>query len=123
MNFLKIIGVLSILLMPSNVFADSDLRADHETNPQQPQQQQGQRCGKRKDIVKSLSTGDFKETEKMIGLVAGGKTVLEIWSNKATGTWTALITQTDGTSCLAALGPALLIISEEDQVGQKIKFK
>lgn len=59
-------------------------------------------CAEREVVVERLS-GGFGE-----GLAAGGlrseSQVLEVWAAPDTGTWTVLITQTDGQTCVMASG-------------------
>lgn len=59
-------------------------------------------CAGRDQIVERLTNG-FGE-----GLAGGGlrseSQVLEVWAAPETGTWTILITQADGTTCVMASG-------------------
>ncbi len=61
-----------------------------------------QACAQRAQVVKKLAER-FGETLKSIGLHADDA-VVEIYSSEATGTWTILVTHTDGMSCLLAAG-------------------
>ncbi len=58
-------------------------------------------CGKREEIVQSLSQ-QFKEAPQAVGVV-DQNAVLEIFVSPA-GTWTILATGTDGNSCLVSSG-------------------
>jgi hypothetical protein len=62
----------------------------------------GQACAARALVVKKLAER-FGETLKSIGLHADDA-VVEVYSSETTGTWTILVTHTDGTSCLLAAG-------------------
>ncbi|PCJ09741.1 MAG: hypothetical protein COB16_03365 [Rhodobacteraceae bacterium] len=62
-------------------------------------------CGAREDVVKQL---EDQYSEK---LTAGGlqtapsnNSVVEIWSSEQTGTFTVLMTQANGISCIVAVG-------------------
>jgi hypothetical protein len=59
-------------------------------------------CAERALVVKKLAER-FGETLRSIGLHADDA-VVEIYSSEATGTWTILVTHTDGISCLLAAG-------------------
>ena len=62
-----------------------------------------QMCGKRTDVVQSLSA-NYKESTAGVGLVNNG-TVVEVLTSKK-GTWTILVTRTDGVACVVATGDA-----------------
>jgi hypothetical protein len=69
-----------------------------------PSAEAGERpaCAERALVVKKLAER-FGETLRSIGLHADDA-VVEIYSSEATGTWTILVTHTDGISCLLAAG-------------------
>ena len=59
-------------------------------------------CGPYNEI-----TGDLKTNfnEKMIGMgVMSSKNITEIWVNYKVGTWTVLLTDSDGRACVKASG-------------------
>lgn len=58
-------------------------------------------CGKRDDMVKSLYS-QYREQPRAIGL-AGQTAVIEVFTSK-TGSWTILLTSTDGASCIVSAG-------------------
>ena len=59
-------------------------------------------CGARDQIVSHLKT-KYDEMPRATGL--GDETrMVEIWASPKNGTWTILITQANGTSCIAAAG-------------------
>ncbi len=59
-------------------------------------------CADRNKIVDQLET-KYKESHKASGLESDTKMV-EIWTSEKSGTWTILITQADGQTCIAAAG-------------------
>lgn len=61
-------------------------------------------CGKRTEIVKQLSK-KYGETRRSVGLQRG-RGVVEVYASEKTGTWTILITNARGLSCLMAAGEA-----------------
>ncbi len=61
-----------------------------------------QACANRTQVVQRLEQR-FGETLKSIGLHRDDA-VVEVYSSEATGTWTILLTRTDGISCLLAAG-------------------
>jgi hypothetical protein len=61
-------------------------------------------CGSRGDIVKQLEK-KYGETRRSVGLQQG-RGVVEIFASKETGSWTILVTDTRGKSCLMAAGEA-----------------
>lgn len=58
-------------------------------------------CGKRDDMVKSLYS-QYREQPRAIGL-ASQTAVIEVFTSK-TGSWTILLTSTDGASCIVSAG-------------------
>jgi hypothetical protein len=60
-------------------------------------------CGKHDDLAKALNT-KFKETRRVMGIV-NARAVMEIFMSPQ-GTWTMLVTDTNGTSCITASGEA-----------------
>jgi|SRR5690625_3303287 len=59
-------------------------------------------CAERGEMVERLKEG-FGEAQTGLGLVNAAQ-VLEVWSSDETGTWTILMTDIDGQSCLVAAG-------------------
>ena len=62
-------------------------------------------CADRATVVASLES-DFSEQLAMGGLqnTEPFETVFEIWASEETGTFTVLLTNPDGTSCIVAAG-------------------
>jgi hypothetical protein len=63
---------------------------------------EGAACAERALVVRKLAER-FGETLRSIGLHADDA-VVEVYSSETTGTWTILVTHTDGISCLLAAG-------------------
>ena len=61
-------------------------------------------CGKRDAIVAQLER-TYGETRRSVG-VQQGRAVVEVYASDKTGSWTILVTDTDGRSCLMAAGDA-----------------
>lgn len=61
-------------------------------------------CGARADIVKQLEK-KYGETRQSMGLQQG-RGVVEIYASSKTGSWTILVTDPRGKSCLMAAGEA-----------------
>jgi len=60
----------------------------------------------------------YKETHRASGLESDTKMV-EIWTSEASGTWTILITQANGQTCVAAAGKNWLDMPvQEIKIGQ-----
>lgn len=59
-------------------------------------------CADRGEMTERLREG-FGEAQTGLGLVNSAQ-VLEVWSSDETGTWTILMTDIDGQSCLVAAG-------------------
>lgn len=59
-------------------------------------------CGKRAEIIKQLES-KYGETRQSLGLQQG-RGIVEIYANNETGSWTILVTDPRGTSCLLAAG-------------------
>lgn len=71
-------------------------------------------CGPRADFAAGLATG-FGEVRHGAGLTVGpdGKAqVLELFTSE-TGSWTLIVTQPDGTTCLVASGQAWENLAED----------
>lgn len=64
-------------------------------------------CGQREAIVAQLEK-KYGETRRSVGLQQG-RGVVEIYASKDTGSWTILVTDTRGLSCLMAAGEAFQI--------------
>lgn len=62
-----------------------------------------QNCGPRDQVILRLTTL-FGEVRRGVGL--GGESIVEVYASEATGTWTILVTNTRGISCLVAAGQA-----------------
>lgn len=62
------------------------------------------------DLYARLRSG-FEESRAMAGISTRG-TVLEIWSSPS-GTWTAMITRPDGTSCVVDAGSGIAAFQPE----------
>ena len=60
-------------------------------------------CAEHQKIVDQL-TSRYGETRQSLGLASNGS-VVEVFASKA-GTWTILVTDADGQTCLAAAGEA-----------------
>jgi hypothetical protein len=63
--------------------------------------QQEPECGKRADMVKALLL-KYREKQRALG-IANPTTVIEIFTS-ASGTWTILLTRSDGASCIVSAG-------------------
>ena len=61
-------------------------------------------CGAREQIVSELE-GTYGETRRSIGLQQGHG-IVEVYASAETGSWTILVTNTRGRSCLIASGEA-----------------
>ena len=61
-----------------------------------------QKCGPRQHVTATLQK-KFGETKQAVGL-AGAKQAFELWSSAKTGSWTMLMTNTNGISCIVASG-------------------
>ena len=60
-------------------------------------------CGKRESIIAQLES-KYKETRRSVG-IQQGRGVVEVFASEG-GTWTIIVTDTRGTSCLMAAGEA-----------------
>lgn len=69
-------------------------------------------CAERARIVDQLKS-KYDESHRASGLESDTKMV-EIWTSSKSGTWTILITSTDGISCIAAAGRNWLDMKEAD---------
>ena len=60
-----------------------------------------ERCGPRAEVIEMLGE-DYEETRRGVGL-AGSTQVVEVFASAA-GSWTVLVTDAQGRSCLVASG-------------------
>ena len=61
-------------------------------------------CGKREAIIAQLEK-KYGETRRSVG-IQRGRGVVEIYASQETGSWTILVTDPRGMSCLMAAGEA-----------------
>lgn len=61
-------------------------------------------CGKRDEIITQLEK-KYGETRRSVG-VQQGRGVVEVYASAETGSWTILVTDPRGMSCLMAAGEA-----------------
>lgn len=66
--------------------------------------QAAQQCGNRATVLDRLAS-KYGESRQSVGLAANNG-VVEIFASKETGTWTILVTQPSGQTCLIASGQA-----------------
>ena len=68
-------------------------------------------CGPHAAIVERLADG-YGESRQSIALGANN-TVVETFASLETGTWTIVVTQPGGPTCLVAAGQAFQLVSED----------
>lgn len=61
-------------------------------------------CGERAAVVAELERR-YGETRRSVGLQQG-RGVIEVWASERTGSWTILLTDAEGRTCLMAAGEA-----------------
>lgn len=71
---------------------------------QQASAQQMRQCAKRPDVVDRLNSV-FGESRRGVG-IAANNAVMEVFASEKTGTWTIVVTNAKGISCLVASGEA-----------------
>ena len=77
-----------------------------------PAHAQTARCADRTAIVAGL-LAEYGEVQVMAGQ-QGTDTILEVFANPATGSWTVLTTTRDGMACLRGAGTDLVIARPDD---------
>ncbi|PHQ98458.1 MAG: hypothetical protein COB40_00065 [Marinosulfonomonas sp.] len=77
--------------------------------------QQHTKCLDRDTMVQILETR-YNETLSSVGL-QGSSQLLEIWRSEASGSFTVLITNPEGTSCIVASGQNWLTFESIEKVG------
>ena len=65
-------------------------------------------CFPSQDWYSHVTGPEWGEDRQMIMLAEDGLSMIEIFANTDTGTWTALRTTVDGVSCLIGGGPAFV---------------
>ncbi len=63
---------------------------------------QYRKCGKRASMIKVLIE-KYKETPRALGLSSANKIAMEIYASEK-GSWTVMMTMTNGTTCIMAAG-------------------
>lgn len=69
-------------------------------------------CAPRDVVIKHLE-GKYGEVRQGAGL-HDSATVFELWSSEKTGSWTIMLTRTDGVTCVVASGEAWMDSAEAD---------
>jgi hypothetical protein len=62
-----------------------------------------QACGDRGEIVAALAAR-WGESRQAIGVSEDRSSVIEVYAAPSTGTWTIVVSRTDGTACMVASG-------------------
>jgi hypothetical protein len=68
------------------------------------QEEESTECAERRTIVEMLNS-QYDETARAIGVISE-EVVLEVFVSKESGTWTVLVTDPQGLSCVLAAGQA-----------------
>lgn len=71
-------------------------------------------CGTHKVMTEGLAGGEYKEHSVVSGFSTSGH-IFQIFANEETGTFTAVMTDRNGKSCVAVSGNGLVIKSEEQR--------
>ncbi len=71
-------------------------------------------CAPRDTVISQLA-GKFAEVRKGAGL-ANANALIEVWTSKSTGSWTIIVTQANGTSCIVAAGDTWIDATENIEV-------
>ena len=71
---------------------------------------QSSNCADHALVVERLATG-YGESRQSIG-IGSDNTVVEVFAALDTGTWTIVVTQPGGPSCLVASGAAFQVLAE-----------
>ncbi len=77
----------------------------------------GIQCAARDNVTENLAV-KYEEEQAGIGLQSQDRLV-EIWASPETGSWTLLMTQADGTTCVLATGHNWHTKSAEELLAQK----
>lgn len=84
-----------------------------------PAVSQGRNCAPHDVVVERLSI-QYGESRQAIALAPGGR-VMEMFANLGTGTWTMVVTDTDGTTCLIASGQSYERLDEDiEPAGERL---
>ena len=67
-------------------------------------------CGERDNIIAQLAK-KYGETQQSVGFQRG-RGVVEVFASVDTGSWTILVTDPRGTSCLMAAGEAFELVEQ-----------
>jgi len=71
---------------------------------------QTRNCAEHAMVVERLADG-YGESRQSIG-IAANNTVVEVFASIETGTWTIVVTQPGGPTCLVASGEAYQVLAE-----------
>jgi len=67
-------------------------------------------CGPRDAVVERMATG-YGETRQSVG-IGSNNAMVEVFASDETGSWTILVTQANGLSCLVASGQSFEEVAE-----------
>jgi len=70
-------------------------------------------CAQLGEVVQHLGN-KYGETLQTMALSKDGKALVNTFANKKTGTWTLVVTDGDGLSCMAASGTDWLLLKNTD---------
>jgi len=87
-------AVLALFIMPYG----------HIANAQQTN------CAPREAIIERLASG-YGETRQAVG-IGSNNAMIEVFANEETGSWSIIVTQAAGISCLAASGQSYEEVQE-----------
>ena len=63
--------------------------------------------------VYSILAQQHGESRVVVGLAADGASLVEVWGNRETGSFTVFLTGANGTSCLAMSGVGMQVFQQE----------
>jgi hypothetical protein len=108
--------IARILLSAWACLAASSLAAGAVSFPADPV------CDDRAKLVGTLQE-TYGEQHRAVGLEEDTEQLLEIWVSPDTGTWTILMTQPNGISCLAAAGSDWMHTGEVEGVRAPVRLR
>lgn len=69
-------------------------------------------CGPRENVISHLE-GKYGETQSSSGFSESSRSIIEVYSNEETGTWTIIRSMPNGVSCLVDSGIGFAVSADE----------
>lgn len=101
---MKVLSLLFAVIIILGVNIPSSYAQEGFVQPPPRPGSLGPRCKSRISMVEMLTARRYNEAQKVV-LYVNNETIIELFVNEETGTWTLVASTADGKSCFMASGP------------------